>query len=1712
MKNDTLRSIKAIANTHILQKEKKEHPQKEKKKYRWLRRTGRVVAVVLLLFVLLVVFIRSPWGQDIIVQKAVSYVSDKTKTKVAIEKLFITFDGDIMLKGLYLEDTKGDTLVYSKSLEADVPLWAMIRGNGVGVESLDWQGVKAKVLRKDTLNGYNFQFLIDAFVTEEPATTSADTTSAPMEIRIGDVRLKDFDIVYKDDVLGIDSHFIVGDLEIEMEKTDLDAMDFRASELTISDSKIQYYQSPVPLDPNAEPLPLPYLSGENISLNNVYIDYASYGDRIAAQLEIDELFLELPKAAIAANDIEIGEFLLKNSNIQVQTETETNAITQKVEEGIEEVKQDIAQFEWPDFRIAIEEIDFQNNTLAYRVGNAAVKKGVFNQNAIVLDNLNLQAETIFLKDKSAGLHLDEMTFVEGSGFILKEATVEAAVTDTDLSLEALSLAINNNSLNGKLQLTYPSLSELISAPEASKIAVDISSFQADLKEVFQFQPDLRSNEYLQALSKKYVNGRLTASGYLTSVKIPQAIVRWGTSTSIRASGSIQNATDPGTIAFNFPSYTAITKRIDLLQFVDETEMGITLPEDVELKGSLAGTPSKLKTSTKITTTQGTATIDGSFTSDNEIAFQLDGVVENFQLNTLLNNEQLGTLSVKIDTQGKGADINSLDATLKATVLEFQYNGYEIKDLTLDGEIKEGRGMVTSAYKDENLNLDLKANVVLDSVAPEVSLNLDLIGANLRSLGVMQRDVRTGLKLNADFKGNADDFDVIATIGDGVVVYDNKTYLLGDVATTAHVRKDTTSVWLDNKLIQLTLESNSNPQQFATALQRHITSYFYRDVTLADTIADPVELYVKGKISQAPVLNEVFLVNLQDLDTIDIAMNFNEKARKLKANITAPHINYNGMELDSLSFSMDTDAENFNFDLGFNEINAGPLAIQRTVIRGNQLNNELSLDFIAFEEEDKLIQIQSRITGDRERLRFHVVPDSLIIQKNAWQTPTDNEMIITPDRLEFSNFRFSRNDQSVAITDAINKGKDQVAIDFKSFQLSEFLNYLNPEEEFAKGTMNGDLRIEDPFGSIGLVADLDIQQLSMLDVALGTLNMDANSLGGTQYDFNAAMNGGAIDMNLTGGYTASEESAQLNLDLDINEFKMKALEGFSLGALKDTDGSFSGKFDVSGTTTAPEYSGTLRFKDAGFTVTALNAPFVLADELLEIDNEGLSMNAFTIRDENDNTLVASGKIGTERFVNPTFDLTIKADDFQVLNATEKDNDFLYGKASFDADAKVTGDLQIPKVSMTLNVNDDTNVTYVMPSAAVNIEERDGVVIFVNRENPDAILTKTEEQTATVTGFDIAALLSVGKSAKVTIIIDQETGDNFEVFGEGEFDFKMKPNGRMTLAGVYEVAGGHYEMNLYNLVNRRFELAPESRVIWSGDPFDAELDVRAIYKLETSASGLMASVSSGSDPSIKNKYRQVLPFLVYLNIDGELTQPKISFALDMPEEEQGSIGGQVYGQVQQINQQESELNRQVFSLLVLNRFYPEPGSDGSRGGVASIARDNLNDALSDQLNVFSDKLLGDTGVELDFGLDSYTDYQGESPQERTQLDIAAQKKLFNDRLIVRVGSEVDIQGSSSTGEATPLVGNVSLEYLLTNNGRYRLKGFRRNEFESVIDGQTIVSGLALIFTQEFNKFDELWDALLRSETKKEQEAQKAADKAVEERAKQNEKELENKIGNE
>ncbi|PNW27569.1 hypothetical protein BKP44_12205 [Formosa algae] len=1655
--------------------DQKQHT-KSSKKHKFFKFLKIFFIVFFVLILLILLFIRSPWGQNIIVNYATTFVSDKTNTVVNIDKLFITFDGDIKLKGLYLEDTKGDTLLYSKSVEADLPLWPAITGKGIGIETLTWDGFRANIVRKDSISGYNFQFLIDAFATTDTlAVPEPEVESDPLKIIVGDIHLKDFDIDFNDDVLGIESKTKLGILDLEFDTFDLDAMDFRVSEALISNSDITYRQAPTPPSTDTTATTLPYLYIDDFKIENVKVDYNAIADGMTLRTNISDFYIEEATIDLPKDKFDIDEIGLKNSEIAVLT-TATST-------EIDTIETTTSTFSWPDLKVKINKVDLEQNAIQYTVNEAKPIANNFNANAIVLTNFNLNIQDIYLQDKTAGLNLKTFSFIEGSGLHLKQGELKFAITDNMLNIEDLKVALNNNKIQGKTRLDFSTMSALIQAPETSKLDLKLPVIQLDVADAYRFQPDLKTNPYVDSLSQKLITGQIYANGYVSAITLENTKVNWGQATRMSTSGVIENATDPDLLKFNISNFKAETVKTDVLKFINETDLGINLPKDIALQATLKGTINNLETKAKLNTSQGVANLDATYTDINGLAFTTDLTIEEFKLNELLLNEELGALSLSVKASGSGKNINTLDAKLEAMISNFKMKNYEIINLPINGEIENGVGDISSNYKDKNINAELQTHVILDSISPEVNANLNIIGVDLLALGVVNKDIRARLNLTANFKGNADNFDLTSAVDEGTIVYDNKTYLLGDLVANAHVDTDSTFVSVTNKLLNLELASNANPQTFSKALEQHISSYFTSDSIQTET-NKPVRLQFKGKLSDDPILTDLFLPNLKNIDTVDIAVDFNSSKKLLDAKMLAPHINYGGNEIDSLAFTFNSDPDTFKFDFGFKAIKAGPIYLKRTQFNGDVLDKELDLNMYAYDGEAVLMQLKSKIKKEDDNFTVHILPDNFIVNKSVWEIPNDNLITYGDDSIIFNNVNFSKANQSISITngEATETETNDISINFDGFNLNEFLTYLNPEQELAQGVLNGSFTVQNPFSNRGYLADLSISRFNILNTNFGTLTLQGDSESSARYNFSLATKEGDVDLDITGDYTASETNSNINAVVDINEFKTKALEGLSLGEITDATGSFNGHFEINGALDAPQYSGNLVFNSSRFKATKLNSYFELPNETLTIDNSGISMTDFTIKDENNNTFVLGGFINTESLINPKFDLKIKADNFQLLNAKKEDNDMLYGFLAFKAQGTIKGDLNVPIVNIKAGVNPKTNITYVMPSSTVNIEDRDGVVLFVNRDNPDAILTRNQEDITTVTGFDVNANFSIPKEAKVTLVIDKNTGDNFMTSGQGNFLFKMDTNGRMNLSGVYTVSSGHYEMSLYQLVKRKFELVAGSQVTWSGNPFDANLDVQALYNVETSASALMAAQISGSSSSTQNEFKQTLPFEVYLNVDGELMHPKISFNLDMPEEDQGAVSGQVYGRLQQVNQQEGELNRQVFSLLVMNRFYPESGSDGSDGGFASIARDNLNDAISDQLNMFSDKLLGSSGVELDFGLNSFTDYSGDSSQQRTQLEVAAQKKLFNDRVIVRVGSDVDIEGSSASGEETPLIGDVSLEYLITPSGKYRLKAFQKNEFESVIDGQTIVSGLALIFTKEFNKFEELWSALFNSEQEK------------------------------
>ncbi len=733
----------------------------------------------------------------------------------------------------------------------------------------------------------------------------------------------------------------------------------------------------------------PVLFVDELLIKNLTANYQSIPDGINAVAAIGELAINLPEADLSNNFIDLEYLGLHNSTISL------NITSEEYKQGVEGLETDnttenTTEFEWPQWTVSVSKIDLTNNDIRYTMNDSEPQPGIFNPEAIVLNNFYFVADAISLQDQAFGANITKIEFEEGSGLNLNELTFEALIDENQSKLKDLKFQLNDNRINGSITMEYNSISDFINNTENTFLNLNLQHFEVGLNELFRFQPELKSNESLFALSKKRINGNLIASGKLSSLSIPNVQINWGQTTHIQAKGKLENVTDVDNLRMDFQSFTVETVKNDVLVFVNEEDLGISIPEKISLESNFKGTLDDLSAVAVLKIPEGQIDLIANYTDQEEIAFDADVEVTKLQLGKLLQNDQFGELNLTLKTTGNGNDINSLDADFETIIQSFSLNDYAIQDLKIGGTIENGEGTIASAYKDENLDLVFETFIQLDSISPRFVIDLNLKGADLRSLGITDKDIRTAFILQADFKGNSDSFTLSSNIQDGKAIYDTQSYLLGDFNINAFVQPDTTSVDINNKMIDLALRSNASPQGFSEALQRHFQKYLSDSVSNEptdriekDSLTKAVELKLDAKISKAPILSDVFIDRLKQLDTIDINIDFNEVNQSLSANIFMPHIDYDDNVVDRLALNLISDSENFDFDFGFQALKAGPLAISRTALNGSITDKKLFLDFNSFYEDEKIVQVNSEITRKNDTIRLHINPSELLLNKKEW---------------------------------------------------------------------------------------------------------------------------------------------------------------------------------------------------------------------------------------------------------------------------------------------------------------------------------------------------------------------------------------------------------------------------------------------------------------------------------------------------------------------------------------------------------------------------------------------------------------------------------------------------------------------------------------------------------------------------------------------------------
>lgn len=694
----------------------------------------------------------------------------------------------------------------------------------------------------------------------------------------------------------------------------------------------------------------------------------------------------------------------------------------------------------------------------------------------------------------------------------------------------------------------------------------------------------------------------------------------------------------------------------------------------------------------------------------------------------------------------------------------------------------------------------------------------------------------------------------------------------------------------------------------------------------------------------------------------------------------------------------------------------------------------------------------------------------------WTVADNNKIQIGSRGIFADNFRLSNSGSEILLQSESNASNSPLNVSLKDFKIETITEIIKKDSLLAKGTINGTAQLRNLSKNMTFTADLDVDDLFVYGSPVGKLDIKVANTSASVLNADIALSGNNNDVKILGNYNTSAGSFDLNMNM--NQLQMATLQGFSMNAITNTEGYLSGDLKITGTTAAPKILGDLKMNNVGLMIAQTGSDFRKINDKIAFTNRGIEFDNFKINDKDGNSLNIDGQVLTQTYRDFAFNLDLRAKDFKVVNSEKSNDALMYGILVIDAALQVRGNLDLPKVDGRLSVADNTDFTFVLPQSTPSLQERDGIVEFVDQDQialNKTIKADSIDTESKIKGMDVSVNIEVSKKAKLSLLIDKANGDFVKLQGEAELTGGVDPSGKTTLVGVYEVESGSYEMTV-SLLKRKFDIQKGSTITWTGEPTTALLDITAVYKTETAPIDLVEQQLSGESAATLNQFKQRIPFNTLLKMKGELLKPEISFDITT-DEKNNSVSSTVTDivdqKLSQIRNQESEMNKQVFALLLLNRFIGENPFESSAGlSAEDMARQSVSKILSQQINNLASGLI--KGVDLNFDLESWEDYSTGQKNTRTDLNVDISKKLLNDRLKVSVGSNFELEGEARQNEnMTNIAGDVTVDYSLSRDGRYTLRAYRKNEYQVALQGQIVETGLGFIITLDYDKFREIFE---------------------------------------
>lgn len=1628
-----------------------------------------IIASVILLVVLIALSLNIPAVQNFVKDRAITYLKNKTKTEVRLESIKIALPKDVVLNRFYIEDLKGDTLLYAEKLQVDISLFKLLK-NTVEVNNIELKTIRANVKRINPDTAFNFSFLVDAFMSEEKKDPKKDTTSAPLKFRIDKVLFTDIGITYKDDVAGNDVKLYLGEFKTKIKDFDLANQNYVIKTLSLKNTTLNYLQQK-PLTQLVQRIvntvdstqkktgKLPTIEVQDFAFSNVKVNYNDQLSTTKVIADLNDLGLVNLKVDLTNSKYKADEARLNKSNIIFAFKPAPSNDLSKVKDTIKASKSPLA--------LLLKKVDFNDNNIQFdNLANKNAKGLDFNH--LKITNLNLGAKDLNFNGNGIFVKVNNGSFKDKSGFILNELKGDATYTDQQIKLANFILKTPFTSINNATELNFTSIEDLTKHPEKVKLNLNFKNTVIGLKDAVFFSDAIPANYRNESLK---LNANL--NGYLNNLIINQLQVSGLKNTQIDISGKAKGLPDINKTYLDLNIKKLHLSKADILVVTPPKSIpqNIELPNVIDAKGNFKGSLTDFSTNLNISTDLGGALISATMKGPKgKESYKANVSLNNFNLGRLLKRDTIiGKVTLKAAVVGTGLDPKKINAKFNATVLSAVYNKYNYRNLKLNGTYSNQNVLVKGNMLDSNLNFNLDAKINLAGKYPAIKADVALKQVDLEKLNFST----TEFKVAGNIKANISTADVDYLNGDifatGLqLVKEGKKFNVDTVQIKAISTANSNSLVLKSELLSAKLEGKYQLSKIGNAVINQINKYY----EFGEVVQIP-DQRIKFNIN---IYNPKFLKDFVPQLTTFLPSNINglldtkKDSVVMKANF--PKIVYGEYNIDGINVTIDNSKQQLNYDFTVKSIQSPSIVLFNSEITGFAANNKLDLDIFLRDRKGKnKYVIPGIFKSINKDFRFSIVPNRLLLDYELWKISPENFIQFGKSGILANQFNLSQGNQLLSINSINSTPNAPLKLEFKDFQIETLTKFAETDTTIVGGTINGLVDVKDLVDNPKFEANLNISKLRYQKDNLGDLSLVVNNNTANAFQVDARLKG-VHELSARGFYYTAPKSA-LDIVVNIDKIDLKEIESVSLGQIRQGKGTVTGQFAVKGELTAPKVLGSLKFNDAGFNVAYVNSYFNIPTQEITFNNDGIRFDDFTLIDSLGRKAIIDGNIYTSDFKKIRFGLDIKTDNFRAINSTAADNDMIYGTVYLTSTIRVRGDINQPDVNMNVRINKGTKFFYALPSNDPSVIDQEGIVQFIDADAPPfngkKALKADSASKSPLKGLNLVAKITIDPEAELNVVVDPQNGDMLNIKGNANLNASIDQSGKISLTGRYEVVDGSYSITVAPLGKRPFKILKGSTIIWTGEPTAATVDLTAMYEVNAAPIDL---INDASNIQAKTK----LPFQVYLYMKDELLKPTISFKLDLPENERGALNGIVYTKLQNVNRDESELNKQVFALLALNRFIannPFQSLAGGGGGVSTLARSSVSKLLTEQLNNLASDLI--QGVELNFGVNSSEDYSTGALEQKTDLEVGLSKKLLNDRLTVTIGSSFGLEGPKTPGQnSSNIAGNVNIDYALSADGRYRLRFYRRNQNEGIIDGQIIETGLGFTLVVDYNKFREIFQS--------------------------------------